>query len=104
MTMSVADQQLYTLAFNVLAKAEKDNDVVSLVIARAVIVALADKNAIKTHNLSQVIMTCRKNKHVADMPIFTEEVGVLVGWKCECGKVQHTTKYLGNGNWESVNV
>lgn len=52
MTMSVADQQLYTLAFNVLAKAEKDNDVVSLVIARAVIVALADKNAIKTHNLS----------------------------------------------------
>jgi hypothetical protein len=49
-------------------------------------------------------MTCRKNKHVADIPIFKEEVGGLVGWKCECGKVQHTTKYLGNGNWEGVNV
>jgi hypothetical protein len=50
--MSVADQQLYTLAFNVLDKAEKDNDVVAFVIARAVIVALADKNAINTHSVS----------------------------------------------------
>ena len=50
--MSPADQQLYALAFNVLTKAEKDGDVVSVVIARAVIVALADKNAIKSHNLS----------------------------------------------------
>jgi precorrin-3B methylase len=43
--MSAKDQELYGLAFNVLMKAEKENDTVSVVIARAVIVAIADKNA-----------------------------------------------------------
>jgi hypothetical protein len=50
--MTAKDQELYGLAFSVLTKAERENDIVSIAIARAVISALWAKNISKSNSLS----------------------------------------------------